>query len=214
MSKSRGNVINPDEVISEWGADAFRMYEMFMGPLEDAKPWSTTGIVGLKRFLDKAWRYSQVFEPQGESKDIHKLIQKVTSDIENFKFNTAIAAFMGFLNENKQMSLANWESFLILLAPFAPHITEELWHQMKHKDSIHLQSWPKFDEKMIVDETVTVVVQVLGRMRGSLEMPGGATQEEIKTKALQDPNIQKHLEGKEIIKEIFVKDRLINFVVR
>src|SRR6185295_8458418 len=115
----------------------------------DTKPWSTTGIVGLKRFLDKVWRYQQVFEPQGENKEIHKLIKKITSDIENFKFNTAIAAFMEFLNENKKMSQVNWESFLILLAPFAPHITEDLWKQLKHKDSIHVQAWPKFDENMV-----------------------------------------------------------------
>ncbi len=214
MSKSRGNVINPDDVISEWGADAFRMYEMFMGPLEDSKPWSTTGIVGVRRFLDKVWRYHQVFEPAGENKDIHKLIQKITSDIESFKFNTAIAAFMSFLNENKQMSQANWESFLILLAPFAPHLTEDLWHQLKHKDSIHSQPWPKFDASAVVDEKITVVVQVLGRVRTSLEFPKGTAQADIKAKALTDENVKKHLEGKQIIKEIFVQDKLINFVVK
>lgn len=214
MSKSRGNVINPDEVIAEFGADAFRMYEMFMGPLEEAKPWQTNGIVGIKRFLDKVWRYQQVFEPGAESKGIHKLIKKITGDIESFKFNTAIAAFMEFLNENKKMSKENWETFLILLAPFAPHITEELWHQLKHKDSIHLQPWPKFDKKQATAEQVTVVVQVLGRVRASLELPAGLTQAEVKQKALAEENVKKHLAGKDIVKEIFVADKLINFVVK
>jgi leucyl-tRNA synthetase len=214
MSKSRGNVVNPDDVIGQFGADAFRMYEMFMGPLEEVKPWQTNGIVGVKRFLDKVWRYQQVFEPAHENKQIHKLVKKITSDIDAFKFNTAIAAFMEFLNENKQMSLANWETFLILLAPFAPHVTEELWHQLKHKDSIHLQVWPKFDTKAVVEENITVVVQVLGRVRTSLNMPAGSSQEEVKKQALADENVKKHLEGKEILKEIFIKDKLINFVVK
>ena len=214
MSKSRGNVVNPDEVIEQSGADAFRMYEMFMGPLEDVKPWNTKGISGLERFLDKVWRFSQVFQEGEDNNHIHKLIQKITDDIQNFKFNTAIAAFMEFLNENKELSRENWETFLVLLAPFAPHITEELWHQLGHKDSIHKQSWPKFDERYVRDENVTIVVQVLGRLRASLVMPAGATQEQVRQSALLDPNVKKHLDGKEIVKEIFVQDRLINFVVK
>jgi leucyl-tRNA synthetase len=185
-----------------------------LGPHEGSVPWSNDGIVGVKRFLDKVWRYSQVFEAGEANKQIHKLIKKITVDIEQYKFNTAIAAFMEFLNENKQLSQENWESFLILLAPFAPHITDELWHQLKHKDSIHLAEWPKFDENLIKEETVTIVVQVLGRLRASLEMPAGSSQEEVKIKALADGNVEKHLEGKEIVKEIFVKDKLINFVVK
>ncbi|MEJ0021386.1 MAG: leucine--tRNA ligase [Candidatus Doudnabacteria bacterium] len=213
MSKSRGNVINPDEVIEQFGADAFRMYEMFLGPLEDAKPWQTNGIVGVKRFLDKVWRYQQVFEAGTDNKQINKLTKKITSDIENFKFNTAVASFMEFLNENKQLSKENWETFLILLAPFAPHMTEDLWHQLKHKESIHTQSWPKYNEKLTKEETVTVVVQVLGRVRASLAFSSGASQSEVKEKALADANVKRHLEGKEIVKEIFVQDKLINFVV-
>lgn len=213
MSKSRGNVINPDDVIEQSGADSFRMYEMFMGPLEDAKPWNTNGIVGVKRFLDKVWRYQQVLESGEDNKQIHKLIKKITSDIENFKFNTAIAAFMEFLNENKKMSKENWETFLILLAPFAPHITEELWSQLGHKDSIHVQPWPKFDDVLTKDATVKVIVQILGRVRATLEVPAGTSQDDVRLKAITDPNVVKHLKGKEIIKEVFVQDKLINFVV-
>ncbi len=214
MSKSKGNVVNPDEVVDEVGADSMRIYEMFMGPFEDGQPWNTNGLIGARRFLDKVWRYSQVFEPAADNKGVHKLIKKITSDIPNLKFNTAIAAFMEFLNENKQLSKQNWETFLILLAPFAPHITEELWAQLGHKDSIHKQSWPKFDEMMVADEKVTVVVQVSGKVRASMEVATGMDQQSIKELALKDENVKKYLEGKDIVKEIFVKDRLINFVVK
>jgi len=216
MSKSRGNVINPDEVIAEWGADAFRLYEMFMGPLEDSKPWNTTGIVGLSRFLEKVWRHG-TRHPEldsGSSIKIHKLIKKIGSDIEFFKFNTGIAAFMQFLNENKSLSKQDLEVFLVLLAPFAPHITEELWHNFGHKDSIHQQPWPKFDEKLIEDKNVTIVVQILGRVRASFELPAGTSQQAVKDKAISNANVKKYLDGKQIIKEIFVPDKLINFVVK
>jgi len=210
MSKSRGNVINPDEIIEAHGADAFRMYEMFMGPLEEAKPWQTNGIVGVKRFLDKVAK----FEAKGDSKNtIHKLIKKISSDIENFKFNTAIAAFMEFLNENKEMSKENWETFLILLAPFAPHLTEELWHNLGHKDSIHSQPWPKHDEYFATDEILKVVVQVAGRKRAILDVPAGTKPADIIERAKSDPNVRKYLEGKQIVNEIYVY-KLINFVIK
>jgi len=227
MSKSRGNVVNPDEVIEQFGADAFRMYEMFMGPLEDAKPWSTQGIVGVRRFLDKVWRLSSNFSSPLTGEDvrsndrtdeggsnIHRLIKKVGEDIQAFKFNTSIAAFMEFLNENKEMSQKNWETFLMLLAPFAPHLTEELWQNLGHKNSIHLESWPKFDERLVKATTVTIAVQVLGRLRAALEFPAGTLQEDVKAKAMTDSNVQKFLDGKEIVKVVFVADKLINFVVR
>ncbi len=211
MSKSKGNVVNPDEVVAEVGADAMRVYEMFMGPFDDGQPWNTKGLIGAKRFLDKIIK----FAPEGEDKpQIHKLIKKITSDIPNFKFNTSIAAFMEFLNENKQISKANWETFLILLAPFAPHLTEELWSHMGHTDSIHLQPWPKFDEKLTQDKNVQIVVQVLGRVRATVEFPVGTSQDEVRLKVLADPNVNKHIEGKEIVKEVFVQDKLINFVIK
>ncbi|HEV8601102.1 MAG TPA: class I tRNA ligase family protein [Patescibacteria group bacterium] len=214
MSKSRGNVINPDDVIEEFGADSLRLYELFMGPLEDAKPWSTRGIIGVRRFLDRVWNFQEEFKQGEPVRAIHGLTKKVSSDVETFKFNTAIAAFMEFLNENPAMSRENWETFLKLLAPFAPHITEELWENLGHKKSIHLEHWPKFEEKLAQDENVTIVVQVLGRVRATMQMPRDMAREDIKQKALNDPNVKKHLEGKEIVKEIFVKDKLINFVVK
>ncbi len=214
MSKSRGNVVNPDDIVSQYGADTLRMFEPFLGPHDATVPWNDQGIVGVKRFLDKVWRYGQVFEPGENNSQINKLTKKITYDIENFKFNTAIAAFMEFLNENKQMSKANWETFLILLAPFAPHITEDLWRQLKYKDSIHSQTWPKYDEKSVKQEKVTMIVQVLGRVRATLEVEVGIDQIAIKELAMSDSNVKKYLAGKKIVKEIFVKDKLINFVVK
>lgn len=233
MSKSRGNVVNPDEIVEKYGADTVRVYEIFMGPFEDGQPWDPQGVTGSYRFLEKVWKVGlepsrasgsergdlnqdKIAQSQAPRNDnnIHKLIKKIGSDIPAFKFNTAIAAFMEFLNENKSLNQADWETFLTLLAPFAPHIAEELWHNLGHKDSIHLQAWPKYDDKLTVSENVTVVVQILGRVRAALEVATGLDQKEIKKLALADANIKKHLEGKQIIKEIFVKDRLINFVIK
>src|SRR5258708_7831931 len=177
MSKSRGNVVNPDEIVEKYGADTLRMFEPFLGPHEATVSWNDRGILGVKRFLDKVWRYQRDFEEGDDNNHIHKLVQKITGDVQNFKFNTAGASFMEFLNENKEMSRDNWATFLVLLTPFAPHMTEELWHQLGHKESIHQQSWPKFDERYVRDENVTMVVQVLGRVRASMAMSAGATQE-------------------------------------
>jgi leucyl-tRNA synthetase len=214
MSKSRGNVVNPDDIVNQHGADTLRMFEPFLGPHEATVPWNDQGIIGVKRFLDKVWRYQQMGKYDDHNHRIHKLVKKISDDIQNFKFNTAIAAFMEFLNENKEMSKENWEIFLILLAPFAPHITEELWHQLGHKDSIHTQAWPIYDERLVKDEFVTVVVQILGRVRASLKLQSGTSQEEVKKQAMADENVKKYLDGKEIVKEVFVPDKLINFVIK
>lgn len=223
MSKSRGNVVNPDDIVEKFGADTMRMYELFLGPHESMVSWSDKGIIGVKRFLDKVWRSANSIlsspltgedgrRPDEGGINIHRLIKKITNDIVAFKFNTAIAAFMSFLNDNKEISKNDWEVFLKLLAPFAPHLTEELWQQLGHKDSIHKQPWPSFDEKMIKEENTTVIVQVNGRMRASLELPVGTDQVEVSGKAKASENVQKYLERKQIVKEIFVKDKLINFV--
>ncbi|MBX4187106.1 MAG: leucine--tRNA ligase [Candidatus Doudnabacteria bacterium] len=214
MSKSRGNVVNPDDIVEKHGADTLRMFEPFLGPHDATVPWNDQGIIGVKRFLDKVWRFQQNLKDGDYNHRIHKLIKKVTDDIQSFKFNTAIAAFMEFLNANKEMSRENWEIFLVLLAPFAPHITEELWHLLGHQDSIHQRAWPKFDERLVRDESATVVVQVLGRVRASLSVAVGASQDEVRLLAQADPNVKRHLDGKQIIKEIFVPDKLINFVVK
>ncbi|MBI4363261.1 MAG: leucine--tRNA ligase [Candidatus Doudnabacteria bacterium] len=226
MSKRWGNVVDPDKQVAEVGADSVRMYLAFIGPYNEAGayPWSTKGLIGMRRFLDKVFRFSS-FSPSpltGEGgrrpdeggSSIHKLIKRITSDIEAFKFNTAIAAFMEFLNENKQMSKENWEDFLRLLAPFAPHLTEELWRQLGHKTSIHKEPWPKFDPKLVKEETVTIAVQVSGKLRGTIIVDAGTSEDKVKQKALAEANVKRHLEGKKITKVIFVKDKLINFVVK
>ncbi|MBX4191830.1 MAG: leucine--tRNA ligase, partial [Candidatus Doudnabacteria bacterium] len=214
MSKSRGNVVNPNDIVEKHGADTVRMFEPFLGPHDATIPWNDQGIIGVKRFLDKVWRYQMSGSFGDHNHRIHKLVKKITDDIQSFKFNTAIAGFMEFLNENKEMSKENWQIFLILLAPFAPHITEELWQNLGHKDSIHIQPWPIFDERYVREEVVTIVVQISGKVRASLEMTAGTTKEQVRETALFDPNVKKFLEGKEIIKEVFVPDKLINFVIK
>jgi leucyl-tRNA synthetase len=211
MSKSRGNVINPDEVLQEYGADTFRMYEMFMGPLEDAKPWSTQGIVGLSRFLD---RVSKLAAHGEDSKDIHKLIFKITKDIHDMKFNTAIAAFMEYLNYHKQLSSNDLETFIKLLAPFAPHVTEEIWHGLGHKDSIHKQLWPEYDENLVKDEIVKIVIQVNGKTKGTIDAPVGLKGEDLK-KIVDSSELYTKLglKDKKKSKVIHVPDRLVNFVI-
>ncbi|OGE95096.1 MAG: leucine--tRNA ligase [Candidatus Doudnabacteria bacterium RIFCSPLOWO2_02_FULL_48_8] len=221
MSKSRGNVVNPDDVIEKFGADTLRMYEMFLGPHGDTVFWNDKGIVGVKRFLDKVWRsaVSNYPSPSGGGwskvgRGLHALIKKITADLEAFKFNTCISAFMEFLNKNENMAQADFEVFLRLLAPFAPHTTEELWHQLGYRDSIHQQLWPEFNEKLAQDTKITFVVQVSGKLRATLEMPTGSSQAEVKAKVVSDKNVKKYLADKEVVKEIFVPDKLINFVLR
>ena len=213
MSKSRGNVINPDDVLVQYGADAFRMYEMFMGPLEDAKPWSTQGIVGLSRFLDRVSKIKSTAIPNNS--DIHKLIKRITHDIHNMKFNTAIAAFMEYLNTHKELSQPDFETFLKLLAPFAPHLTEELWHQLGHSDSIHKQPWPMYDQDLTKDDSVTIVIQVNGKTKGTILVPAGLKGEELKN-AVDSSGLYGKLGLKDKKKEkvITVPDKLVNFVIK
>jgi leucyl-tRNA synthetase len=213
MSKSRGNVVNPDDIVEKFGADALRMFEMFLGPHESVIAWNDQGIIGVSRFLDRVFS----FAPDASAAPvpaIHKLIKKVTSDLSVFKFNTAIASFMEFLNGNKTLNQSDYETLLKLLAPFAPHITEELWHKVGHTDSIHKQDWPKFDEAQTVNTQVSLVVQVMGRTRGTLDVAAGISQAQIKEQVMANETFKKYLEGKEIVKEIFVPDKLINFVIK
>ncbi len=213
MSKSRGNVINPDDVVEQYGADAFRMYEMFMGPLEDAKPWSTQGIVGLQRFLDRVAKL--IASETQDSSDLHKLIKKTTADIVSFKFNTAIARFMEYLNNHKQFSKIDLETYLTLLAPFAPHLTEQLWHDLGHNnDSIHKQAWPQYDENLAKDDVVKIVIQVNGKTKGTIEAAAGLAADEMK-KLVDDSELYAKLglKEKKKLKVIHVPDRLVNFVI-
>ena len=219
MSKSKGNVVNPDEIVSEYGADSIRLYEMFMGPLEDAKPWDTKGVVGVRRFLDKVWKLQEhvsVSSSDSVLRTLHKTIKKVTEDFEELKFNTAIAQCMIATNEfiaAESISKDTFETFLKLLAPMAPHITEELWQQFGHTTSIFKESWPAFDPTLIVDDVIEMGVQVNGKVRGTIHLAPGADQETAKSLALAEPNVLKWMEGKEIIKIIYVPGKIFNIVV-
>jgi len=217
MSKSWGNVINPDDVVAEYGADALRLYEMFMGPLEDAKPWNTKGIVGVSRFLERVWKLKPSAKDGKNLENLlHKTIKKVSEDIENLKFNTAISAMMILVNESnggEAMTKQQHEIFLKLFSPFAPHLAEELWNQAGNKNSIFVEAWPKYDETLTKDESIEMIVQINGRVRGKFSVPANITEEEAIKMASCDDVIKKWLEGKEPKKVIFVKGRLVNIVV-
>ncbi|MFA5352511.1 MAG: leucine--tRNA ligase, partial [Candidatus Gracilibacteria bacterium] len=219
MSKSLGNVINPDEIVKEFGADTLRMYEMFMGPFEGSCPWSTKGVIGLRRFLEKVWRlYEKVSDSTDAKleKTLHKTIKKVSEDIDNFGFNTAISQMMIFVNEatgEKEFPRAFAEKFLLLLAPFAPHFTEELWEKLGNKTSIHSQPWPAFDAKLTIDSTITLAIQINGKLRDTIEVAADISKEEAIKLAKASPNAAKWLEGNAIKKEIYVTGKLVSFVV-
>jgi leucyl-tRNA synthetase len=236
MSKSRGNIVNPDDVIDQHGADAFRCYEMFMGPLEQMKPWSTRGVEGVARFLARVWRLLMTENQAGEwelsskiddveatkaqQKILHATIKKVTHDIESFSFNTAISQMMIFVNAftNAEMiPLSAIRKFLVLLNPFAPHISSELWESLgaKFRDAqgdITEQSWPAYDERLLAEDEVEIVVQINGKFRDRIRMPILATEEELKTAALSCPKIQERISGKTVRKVIVVPKKLVNIV--
>ncbi len=222
MSKSLKNVINPDEIINDYGADAMRMYEMFMGPLEVSKPWATAGLSGVYRFLDRVWRLTEK-ELSDEAPDkellktLHKTIKKVTIDTKSLDFNTAISQMMIFVNElYKRDSLPRtiWEPFILLLSPYVPHLSEELWAIAGHKPSATKQKWPEYDESLTVDDTVEVVVQVNGKLRARFEQEKGLDKESLLNQAMHIDRIVELLEGKTIIKTIVVPDKLVNIVVK
>jgi len=219
MSKSRGNVINPDEVIENYGADAFRLYEMFMGPFDQPISWDSEGILGTRRFLEKIWNIFSEINGKDSKKierKLHQVIKKVTEDIQVQKFNTAIAAMMEFVNEvqNHGISKKQAESFLKILTPFAPHIAEELWHRLGYENSILKEKWPEYDKKLIEEEAFYLVVQINGKLRDTIGTPLGISEKQAKKLALESEKIQKWLKDKKIKKIIFVKDKLINFVVK
>ncbi len=222
MSKSFGNVINPDDIVKTFGADSLRLYEMFMGPFDQAINWNINGLKGCYRFLDKVWKLSfkvnqeKGIKNQELEKLVHKTIKKINEDLEDFKFNTAVSALMILANrfeKEEKISLSYYSLFLIILAPFAPHITEELWRQLGNKDSIHKQSWPKYDKKLIKDDMITLVIQVNGRVRDKIEVEIDISEEKAKELAISSQNVKKWIQNKEIKKVIFVPGRLINIVI-
>ncbi len=229
MSKSLKNVVNPNEVIGEYGADTFRLYEMFMGPLDASKPWNTQDVPGAHRFLHRVWRMAAGNEdhpplleyppsdPDGLEKQLHGLIKKVAEDIEAMKFNTAIAAMMAFLNAAfKAGGIGNdqAERFILVLAPFCPHIAEEVWRMLGHDGSLAGEPYPGYDENMLVEDTLELPVQVNGKLRGKIEVSADADENAVVAAALNDQTIAAHVEDREIVKKIVVPGRLINLVVK
>ncbi|HMS64451.1 MAG TPA: leucine--tRNA ligase [Ignavibacteria bacterium] len=232
MSKSRGNVINPDEVIEKYGADSMRLFEMFMGPLEATKPWSTKGIEGLNRFLNRVWRLiidentgllkSNIYREETEinlNKLLHNTIKKVTEDIEDgdMKFNTAISYLMILLNElykSERISITVIEKFIVLLSPLAPHISEELWERLGKSESIQNAEWPGYDPDLIKNEFTTIVFQVNGKIRAKQELPFDSSDKILEDEALDNENVKKYLLGKEVVKIITVKNKMVNIVIK
>ncbi|HLW56265.1 MAG TPA: leucine--tRNA ligase [Bacteriovoracaceae bacterium] len=222
MSKSRGNVINPDSVVHEMGADTLRIYEMFMGPLEKVKPWSVSGTKGVYNFLCRVHRF--FFDPnnytdnedQTNVRELHKLIKKVTEDIENMHFNTAISAMMIFVNhiyKTGKVSKQTAGTFALLISPFAPHIAEELWSTLGHTKTLAYESWPTFDATLAKDDTITMAVQVNGKTRATFDVPADISKEDFFAMAKADAKLAKFLDGT-IVKEIYVPGKICNFVVK
>jgi leucyl-tRNA synthetase len=229
MSKSRGNVINPDDMVRQYGADTLRCYEMFMGPLEQVKPWNTKSVSGVHRFLNRVWNLiiaedgglNPKIKDRGENNSLeralHRTIKKVTQDIEELKFHTALAALMTFLNESVEADVlpkSVMEQFVLLISPFAPHIGEELWQRLGHTDTLAYEPWPSFDPELAKREEITYAIQVNGKLRETLEVAAETPREEVVALVKQVEKVATLLAGKEIVKEIFVPGRLVNFVVK
>ncbi len=227
MSKSLKNVVNPDDVIAQYGADTFRLYEMFMGPLEASKPWNTRDVPGVHRFLHRTWRMIVGGEDQGPllaeqtdpdvEKALHKVVRKVGLDCEAMKFNTAIAAMMEFVNtvfRVGQITSAQAERFVLILSPLAPHLAEELWQRLGHDNSLAYERWPGYDEALLTEDTVELAVQVNGKMRGRIAVPADASQDDVIAAALADEKVAGNLAGKTVVKTIVIPGRLVNIVVK
>ena len=226
MSKSKYNVVNPDDIVAQYGADTFRMYEMFLGPIEVSKPWDTKGIEGVHRFLKKFWRLyfnetgdwlpQDISAPDDQLRTIHKTIKKVGDDIERFGFNTCVSAFMICVNElgaSNCRSRDVLEALVVILAPFAPHIAEELWHRFDHETSVVLAPFPKWEEAYLTESSKMYPIAINGKTRTELPFALDASQSSIEKEVLADATVIKWLEGKSPKKIVFVKGRMINVVV-
>jgi leucyl-tRNA synthetase len=228
MSKSLKNVVNPDDIVNEYGADSLRLYEMYMSDFKDAAPWDTKGIIWVRRFLDKVARYFIENQPKLAKNDneairlLHKSIKKVSSDIENYKFNTAIAQLMILLNywipKDKNLAKQWKENFIKLLHPFAPHLAEEIYQNYldieNKKESVFFEPWPEYDENLAKDDVLTIAIQVMWKLRWTIQVPADASREEILEKAKQEPNVKKWIAWKNIVKEIYIPGKLVNLVVK
>ena len=222
MSKSRGNVVNPDDIIRDYGADTLRTYEMFIGDFEKSAPWSENGVKGCRKFLERVWKLQDMLEESEEYSEnlegeIHRTIKKVTEDYENLKFNTAIAQPMTLINEfysNSKLTLKDFETFLILLNPVAPHITEELWELKIKNGKVHEQSWPEYDESKLVESVYEIPVQLNGKVKGTIKINVDEEKEAIFDKVISSDEFKDALEGKNIIKKIYVPGKIINLVIK
>jgi len=233
MSKSRGNVINPDVVVEQFGADSLRLYEMFMGPLEAVKPWSMKGVEGVARFLARVWRMivdeqhadgirlnpavRDVAPTSEQLRVVHRTIKSVTRDIDSMGFNTAISRMMEFVNEFLALDVrprSAMEPLVLLLSPFAPHLAEELWQVLGHSQTLAYERWPTHDEKYLIEAEVEIPVQINGKLRGKVTVPAGSAQPVIEAAAKSDETIASQLEGKTIVKTVVVPGKMVNFVVK
>ncbi|HEV2751385.1 MAG TPA: class I tRNA ligase family protein, partial [Gemmatimonadales bacterium] len=226
MSKSRGNVVIPDAYIQKWGADTFRMYLMFLGPFQEGGDFRDTTIIGIRRFLDRVWTTAHEAAgltrgagpglPQEVERKLHQTIRKVTTDTEQLDYNTAISAMMEYVNLVREQGAGSRdavEPLLIMLAPYAPHLAEELWSVLGHRQSIFNERWPQHDERLAAAGEVEVVVQVNGKVRGRVNVNRGATEVEVVARAMQDESVKKFVDGKPVRKTIYVPDRVLNLVV-
>ncbi|MFY9435776.1 MAG: class I tRNA ligase family protein, partial [Limnochordia bacterium] len=221
MSKSKGTVVNPDELVEHYGADSLRIYELFIGPPEVDSEWMDNGIEGVYRFIQRVWNLvvrslKNMPEPTLASEKLrHRLIATVTERIESFKLNTVVSAFMEYVNQLGQtVDRQSLETLVILLAPLAPHLAEELWQLLGHKPSVFDARWPQADPAMLVADQVTVAIQVNGRTRGTVDVPADAAQEDVMNAAAAITSVKNALEGKEILKTIYVPGKILNLVVK
>ena len=227
MSKSMFNVVNPDMIVEKYGADTLRLYEMFLGPVEQSKPWDTNGIDGCHRFLKKLWAlfYSRddQFLPNDEEatpeqlKSVHKLIKKVSHDIETFSYNTSISAFMICVGELGQLKCRNREllkDLVVLIAPFAPHIAEELWHALGEQTSVCDAQWPKFDESYLVESSIQLTVSFNGKARFQMQFADDADNKTIEEAVLADEKSAKYIGDKKVVKVIIVPKKIVNVVIK
>lgn len=228
MSKSKGNVVNPDDIIKSHGADTLRLYEMFMGPLDASVAWSTNGLDGARRFLDRIWRLyttdegklSEKIQNSSDTtleKAYHQTVKKVTEDYEHLRFNTAISQMMVFINDCYKADIFPMEyaeGFVKLLAPIAPHLSEELWEILGHTETLTYAAWPTFDESKLVDDEVEVVVQVNGKLRSKVKVAKDVSKEQLEEIAKVDEKVKEFTDGKQIVKVIAVPGKLVNIVVK
>jgi leucyl-tRNA synthetase len=229
MSKSRGNVINPDDVVKDYGADSMRLYEMFMGPLESTKPWSMQGVEGVHRFLQRVWRAIidpdtgklqaavQDAEPNEETdRVLHQTIKKVTEDVENYAFNTAISQMMIFVNHLYKQDVrpvSVLKRFVLVLSPFAPHVCEELWQRLGGENTLAYEPWPAFDAEKAKEKEIELAVQIKGKVKDKIMVAADATEQQIRQMALASEKVQAAMDGREPKKIIVIKSRLVNIVV-